>query len=234
MNDRSPRLVSRLRIFVPLAVLVLILAGASAAFASGAFESNDSGFDSARDVAERGAVDASTTTTSLPGADDANDDKRVDPAPVSGVPTQNQSQDQSTVIVPEGGTSTFGAGDAGSVTIRRTGGTLSIVSVDANAGWVSEVEQGTGAEVEVKFVNGTTRIDFKAELEDGGVRVRVRASTEAPGTSNDSSDDNSGPGNVTDDRGTGDNSGPGSVDDGNSGHGSSNSGHGSSDHSSDG
>ena len=83
MNDRSPRLVSRLRIFVPLAVLVLILAGASAAFASGAFESNDSGFDSARDIAERGAVDASTTTSTLPDANDANDDSRVDAAPAS-------------------------------------------------------------------------------------------------------------------------------------------------------
>ena len=229
MNDRSPRFVSRLRIFVPLAVLVLILAGASTAFASGAFESNDSGFDTTRDVAERGAVDASTTTTTLPDTNDVNDDKSVDAAP----PAQAPSQDQSTVTVPDGGTSMFAAGDAGSVTIRRTSGTLSVVSVNANAGWASEVEQGTGVEVEVKFVNGTTRIDFNAELEDGGVRVRVRASTADQVASDDSRDHNSGPGNVSDDRSTDDNSGPGNVDDGNSGHGSSSSGHGSSGHSSD-
>jgi hypothetical protein len=222
MNDRSPRLADRLRIFVPLAVLMLILAGASAAFARGAFESSDSGFDSARDVAERGAADASTTTTALPDADDVddnNDDKGVDAAP----PVQALSPDQSTVTVPDGGTSTFAAGEAGSVTIRRSGGSLSIVSVNPNAGWVSEVEQGTGAEVEVKFVNGTTRIDFNAELEDGGVRVRVRVGTADGVASDDSRDDNSGPGNAGDDRNSDDNSGSGS----------SNSGHGSSGHSSD-
>ena len=77
MNDRSPRFVNRLRIFVPLAVLVLILAGATTAFASGAFESHTSGLDSPRDIVERGAVPESTTTTSLP---DAADDKGVDPS----------------------------------------------------------------------------------------------------------------------------------------------------------
>ena len=132
------------------------------------------------------------------------------------------------MTVPDGGTSTFGAGDAGSVTIRRTGGVLAVVSVNASSGWVSEVEQGTGAEIEVKFVNGTTRIDFSAELEDGGVRVRVRA-----GTPDATRVDNSGPGKVSDDTHADDNSGPGNVSDDNSGHGSSNSGHGSSGHSSD-
>ena len=88
MNERTPRFLSRLRIFVPLAVLVLILAGATTAFASGAFESNDSGFDSARDIAERGSVAASTTTTSLQDANDSNDDHGVDleieqPAPTA-------------------------------------------------------------------------------------------------------------------------------------------------------
>jgi hypothetical protein len=223
MNDRSPRFVTRLRVFVPLAVLVVILAGASAAFASGAFESNDSGFDSARDVAERGAVDASTTTTRLPEANDANDDSRVASAPVSAT-APAPSQDQSTVAVPDGATATFAAGDAGSVTIRRTGGTLAVASVNTSPGWVSDVEQGAGVEIEVTFVNGTTRIDFSAELEDGGVRVRVRV--DAPDASRA---DNSGPGNANDDTASDDNSGPGTGDDHESGHG----GHGTSGHSRD-
>ena len=96
MNGRFPRLGSRLRIFVPLAVLVMILAGTSAAFASGAFESNDSGLDSARDVAERGTVDASTTTTSLPGM---NDDNGV-AAPSAATPTP--AEDETSAIVPDG------------------------------------------------------------------------------------------------------------------------------------
>ena len=168
-------------------------------------------------------VDTSTTTTSLPDANATIDDKGVDTTPATPVP----SSDQSTVTVPDGGTSTFAAGDAGSVTIRRTGGSLSIVSVSPSAGWTSAVEQGSGTELEVKFVNGSTRVDFNAELEDGGVRIRVRVSAADPGASNDSRDDNSGPGSVSDDTRADDNSGPGSS---NSGHGSS--GH-SSDHSSD-
>ena len=96
--------------------------------------------------------------------------------------------------VPDGTTATFAAGDAGSVTIRRTGSTLSIVSVNGNPGWSSEVEQGTGPEIEVKFVNGATRVDFNAELEDGGVRVRVSSADSS------ASDDNSGPGKATDEQ----------------------------------
>ena len=45
--------------------------------------------------------------------------------------------------------------------------------MNANPTWVFEIEQGSGTEIEVKFVNGATRIDFNAELEDGAVRVRV-------------------------------------------------------------
>lgn len=221
MNDQSPRLVARLRIFVPLAVLVLILAGATTAFASGAFESNDSRFDGARDVAERGNVTASTTTTSVPDAnddvgDDVGDDKGVDAVPAPGAATP--AQDQTTSNIADGTTATFAAGDAGSVTIRRTGATLSIVSVNGNPGWSSEVEQSTGAEIEVKFVNGTMRIDFNAELEDGSVRVRVRVGTADSNATDDQGVDNSGPGHANDDKGADDNSGPGNSHDDNSGH----------------
>ncbi len=115
MNGRFPRLGSRLRIFVPLAVLVMILGGATAAFATGAFESNDSGFDSARDVAERGTVASSTTTTSLPGVSDDNGVA----APGAASPTP--AQDETSTNVSDGATATFAAGEAGSVTIRRAG-----------------------------------------------------------------------------------------------------------------
>ncbi|HEX5585731.1 MAG TPA: hypothetical protein VFZ17_00345, partial [Acidimicrobiia bacterium] len=123
-------------------------------------------------------------------------------------------EDQAFVTIPDGSTETFAAGDAGSVTIRRDGATLSIVAVNANGGWAPEVEQAAGVELEVNFENGTTRVDFNAELEDGAVRIRVRVRDDAvvddPPVVNPApapSDDNSGPGSSVD------NSGPGNADD---------------------
>jgi hypothetical protein len=95
----------------------------------------------------------------------------------------------------------YGAGAAGSVTIARDGNTLFVTSVDTNSGWSFEIEQASGAEVEVKFLSGDHRIDLEAELEHGEVRVRVR---------DRAGDDNSGPGNGDDGD---DNSGPGNGDD---------------------
>ena len=81
-----------------------------------------------------------------------------------------------TVNLPDGTTQTFAAGAAGTVTIGRTGATLTVVAVGTNPGWVTDIEQASGAEVEVEFRNGTTRIDLEAEFEDGAVRVpRTRA-----------------------------------------------------------
>ena len=71
-----------------------------------------------RDVAERGAVAASTTTTSLPMPDDDNGVADTVSAPRWPTPAPGRDQDRD---VPDGTTATFAAGDAGSVTIRRTG-----------------------------------------------------------------------------------------------------------------
>jgi hypothetical protein len=73
------------------------------------------------------------------------------------------------------GTQTYQADAAGLVTVDQAGASLSISEVTPNSGWSSEVESGTGREVEVKFVNGNQRIDFQAELEDGSVKTRVRS-----------------------------------------------------------
>ncbi|MGZ8786005.1 MAG: hypothetical protein ACXW1Y_10650 [Acidimicrobiia bacterium] len=95
-------------------------------------------------------------------------------------------------------TGTYDAGVAGQVTVDRSGTSLSVGNVAANAGWAPEVEMASGREVEVKFVNGNERIDFQAELEDGVVKTRVRVgvldtSTGTSGTvgSDDSRDDSS-------------------------------------------
>jgi hypothetical protein len=69
---------------------------------------------------------------------------------------------------------TYEVGDAGTVTLANDGAQLDIVSVDQNDGWQIEIEVATGREVEVDFRNGTRRIQFNAELEDGEIRVRAR------------------------------------------------------------
>jgi hypothetical protein len=61
------------------------------------------------------------------------------------------------------------------VTIASNGSSLTIVSVDPAAGWSFEVEIASGLEVEADFRNGTRRIQFNAQLEDGEVRIRVRS-----------------------------------------------------------
>ena len=189
----------RNRILVPIGILILALAGAgTAAAATGVFESNDSGLDSPRDIVERGTVvtqpATSTPVTSVPEADDGEADDR----------------DETPVDLADGATQTFPAGDACSVTVHRDGNVLSVVSVTTSPGFASEVEQGTGAEVEVKCESGTTRVDFNAEIEDGSVQVEVRERTDAPDavqttapgvpptTPTTEPEDNSGPGDADD------------------------------------
>ena len=84
------------------------------------------------------------------------------------------AQQAATATQPATGSATYEAGAAGLVTVDQSGASLSIGTVAANSGWVPEIEVASGREVEVKFVNGTERIDFQAELEDGMVKTRVR------------------------------------------------------------
>jgi len=88
------------------------------------------------------------------------------------------------------GSETYEAGAAGQVTVDQSGASLSVSNVAANTDWVSEVEIASGREVEVKFVNGTERIDFQAELEDGVVKTRVRTRA-LDGSADDGSTDES-------------------------------------------
>ncbi|MDF1595821.1 MAG: hypothetical protein P1T08_06970 [Acidimicrobiia bacterium] len=68
----------------------------------------------------------------------------------------------------------YEVGDAGTVTLASDGTALSIVAAEAAESWTAEVEAATGLEVEADFRNGTRRLQFKAEFEDGEVRVEVR------------------------------------------------------------
>ncbi|MGH9025936.1 MAG: hypothetical protein ACRDWD_07455, partial [Acidimicrobiia bacterium] len=137
---------------------------------------------------------------------------------------------ETTSNLPDGTTRNFVAGVAGSVEISRSGDALTLVRSAPNAGYAVEVEAASGREIEVQFTNGTTEVDFNAELEDGQVRVRVRDDIDddgGPSTSTPTVPDDTVPdtttstvpddddGDVDDlDDGEVDNSGPGNVDDG--------------------
>ena len=144
---------------------------------------------------------------------------------------------------------TVDAAGAGTVTFTQSGGRLSLVSAVPSTGWTVEVERAGGVEIEVDFRKGTRRVQVNLEIEDGGVRERVRIRDEADGTEirlengevvrfddgaddrdderldDDAVDDRHGDDDaVDDDRSDADNSRPGSGND------ADNSGPGSGDH----
>ena len=142
VNDRSPQSgASRLRYFVPLAVLVIALAGAATAFASGTLESNDSG-PTARATSPNEELCRRPPSTSLP--DTTEDRGRRHPDDHRRPRTRCAPKIRRSSTSPTATTQTFAAGAAGSVTIARNGSALSVVSVDANAGWVPRSSRDRG------------------------------------------------------------------------------------------
>jgi hypothetical protein len=195
MSDRQlPRAA---RVLVPVGAVALAFGGFAVAQAA-----TDSGTDSPHDVAERGLDPAH------PPVDDDTPTTTAAPNPAS---PADPSAASDTVDLPDGTTQTFPAAAAGTVTIGRSGTTLTVVAVGTNPGWTSVVERRSGPEVDVEFRNGTARVDLEAELEDGSVQVRVREDTAAPDddATGPEQEDNRGPGSVS--------SGPGSVDSGHDG-----------------
>jgi hypothetical protein len=135
-------------------------------------------------------------------------------------PTTQTTAAQANAAVATSGDQVVDAAGAGTVTFRRSGTQLTLVSAVPARGWRVEVEQAAGVEIEVDFRQGTRRVQVNLELEDGEVRERVRIRDEADGT--DIRLENgvvvrTDPGNRGDDRGGDDrvadddsNSGPGS------------------------
>ena len=101
------------------------------------------------------------------------------------------------------GSSTHAVLDAGSVTVAVDGLSVSVVSADPNPGWTAEIETDEPGEAQVNFRNGAARVDFRAEIEDGQLRIRIRdrrTDTESetfpgsddPATTPDDDDDDDG------------------------------------------
>lgn len=162
-------------------------------------------------------------------------------------PTSETTGAQANAGAATSGDQVVDAAGAGTVTFRRSGTQLTLVSAVPARGWRVEVEQAAGVEIEVDFRQGTRRVQVNLELEDGAVRERVRIRDEADGTDirlengvvvrtepgnrlDDRLDDRRGDGRVVDDNS---HSGPGSggdhaVDD-NSNRGPGAGGHGADD-----
>lgn len=57
-------------------------------------------------------------------------------------------------------------GDAGVVRVEVSNGVARVVSATPNPGWTARIDDRTG-EIEVEFVNGTTRLEFEGSLVAG-------------------------------------------------------------------
>jgi hypothetical protein len=118
----------------------------------------------------------------------------------------SSDDDNQALTAPTTAALQFNAGEAGTVQIRAANGSLELVSATPHAGWtVADIEIEGTREINVEFHNGTTEIEFKAELEDGMVKTRVRTEMNddsSNGSSGDADDpdDNSRKSDSGDDR----------------------------------
>ena len=124
------------------------------------------------------------------GKDDDDDDDE----------DEDRDRDESHEVVADGAVVSYLASTAGSVTVRRDGNTLVIEDVSPAAGWTVEIEDASGREVEVDFRRGNQRVKFDAEIEDGGIRVRVESRFGGSDSDDDDDDDRDDDDDDDDDR----------------------------------
>ena len=166
---------------------VLVIGGAGGAHAAGVidvpFLPDGSKTETVTTVFTAAASNSTTqvTVTTIPG-----------PTPTSEVATTGQTLASGTVqaasstdddddddddesfvpIAPRDETHTVL--DAGTVTIHVEGTTVTVVTAAPSADWTAKIEHDEPGEAQVSFRNGTARVDFKAEIEDGELRIRIR------------------------------------------------------------
>jgi hypothetical protein len=134
---------------------------------------------------------ATQVATTLPAATPAG--AVTQPAPVEATTAQAQTASSpSTQAV-------YQIGDSGFVTLDTAGDALTLIDATPTPGWqVTEFENDGSLHVEVKFVTGTTEVEFKANLLFGVVTTSVEShdlsatvSSETSNTSHDDDDDGS-------------------------------------------
>jgi len=88
--------------------------------------------------------------------------------------TTNAKRTISEVGSPTGESTTYDVAEVGTVSVAQGDGILHVTSTTSVSGWSIYVERSDAIEVEVSFRGPDGRVDFKAELERGEVRIRVR------------------------------------------------------------
>ena len=85
----------------------------------------------------------------------------------------------------------YQVGDAGLVTLDTAGDVLTVVSVTPASGWtLVEAESYGSTDIEVKLTNGTTVVEFKANLQLGVITTSVESKIIGDsGNGNDDGDD---------------------------------------------
>lgn len=68
---------------------------------------------------------------------------------------------------------TYSVAEAGSVTLRLSGGSLTIVTISPAAGWTATIDEQSPPEID--FRSGDQRWRFSAQVEDGSIRTSVEA-----------------------------------------------------------
>lgn len=153
-------------------------------------------------VASSGSDDSSTSSTStsptaVPAAtlgdgvdisgpcDEAEhaDDPRCTGTPIAGAPASDDGDvatgGGTAAPAPSGTVRSFAAGDAGTVSYTVDGSGFHLVAASPSAGWMVEIEQRAGDELDLDFRRGTVRVQVDVEFEDGQIRERVRVRDDA-------------------------------------------------------
>jgi hypothetical protein len=79
------------------------------------------------------------------------------------------------LVIPEAGASptTIGVGDAGVVTVGRSGDTLSFLEILPSIGWTSSVGSAAGQNIDVELTDGERIIRLTVELARGALQAQI-------------------------------------------------------------
>ena len=137
-----------------------------------------------------------------------------------GAPSTTAVTSSPTTVADAAGQHTIDASPGGTVVVSVTGDQITLVRATPAAGWTVASSRHDDNELRVEFVNGSQRVRVQAELDDGGLEVKVErekvtsTSTSTPGASSpstsvatgrddDGDDDGSGRGDGSDHGGRG-------------------------------
>jgi hypothetical protein len=122
------------------------------------------------------ATSPSTTEGTTPSSTvpDGDDDGEVETETTIPIPDTAQTFD-----LPE---------DAGTVTVEVVDGKV-MLTWEAAAGWEFVEYEQEGNEAEVEFRNGTLKVEFEAEIEDGQLEIETKVEFDADSDDSDDDDD---------------------------------------------